>query len=212
MIEISPAVLASSKEEFLRQVKGYKKVVDRIDIDINTADDRFYGVVTVTPTEVLEIISQNLDVKFSLHLMVERPLYIIQDFKKIRQDLFYFVHQEAYIDDVFEVLKKEECGVVVKAESALESVDFYNQFSEVQFMTIETGEQGNGFKPEVLDRVEWLKKQGYKGKISIDGSVNLESSDLIKRFPIDRVSVGSFFSKSNDFKKDYDLLDKLLNN
>src|SRR5690606_33134550 len=87
-------------------------------------------------------------------------------------------------------------GITVKAETQMQAVEFYNQFPEVQLMTIETGKQGNPFMPAVLEKSQWLRSEGFTGMISIDGGVSLYTAETIKSYPIDRVSVGSFLSKS----------------
>lgn len=214
MIQITPAILTNDLLEFEAQLERYAKTVGLIDVDINVENDGFDGNLTVHLEDALELIASSEEantVKFNLHLMVDFPseqIEAINNFKFVNR---VFVHQETVIEDIEDYLMLEKRGLAIKAESSLKAIDFYSRFSEIQLMTIKTGEQGNAFKVEVLNRVEELKKLGYKGKISIDGGVNLMSADLIKRYPIDRVSVGSFFSKSIDFERDYELLDKALN-
>ena len=50
-----------------------------------------------------------------------------------------------------------------------------------------------------------------KGLIALDGGVNIKTAPLLKNYPIDKVSVGSYFSKSNDLQSDLNLLNQTLN-
>ncbi len=214
MIKITPAILTSDLSTFQAQLEQYARVVNLIDIDINIENDNFGGRITVHLDDVIQLILSSEEAnttKFNLHLMVDFPseqIALINNFAFVNR---VFVHQETILGEIGDYLMFEKRGLAVKAESKLLDINFYKNFSEIQLMTIKTGAQGSSFKVEIMSRVEELKKMGYKGKISIDGGVNLSTADLIKKYSIDRVSVGSFFSKSENFEKDYELLNKALN-
>lgn len=212
-MKISPAILTDSVEEFKRQVNDYSQFTDLVDIDIDLKGDSFPGKVTLNTEKVIENI-QNIKINFCIHLMVENPNLEILKFRNLKNNnLIFLVHQEFWNDSLLDLdeYKNNKLGIVIKAESGLKGIDFYNKFPEVQLMTIETGQQGNPFKPEVLDRAEWLKGAGYKGLVRIDGGVNLKTVEFIKHHLIDIVSVGSFFSKSKNPKLDYMKLELALN-
>lgn len=208
---IAPAILISNLEEFERQLAIYSEFAPQIDFDINVAYDDFKGIVTVELESILKKI-KNSKLNYpvlNFHLMVTHPIDYIQmildsaiSFGKV------YIHQEA---DLTGVSLDSYIGITIKAESSLEAIDYYNKFTEVQLMTIETGSQGNPIKPEVLERANWLKQNGFKGSISIDGGVNDKTIELIKRYPIDKLSVGSYFSKASDPKLNYAKLLDLLN-
>lgn len=200
MIKITPAILVSSKEQLKNELIETTKYFNQIDIDINTPNDDFEGKITVDIPTVLEEIKAYKKIEFTFHLMVSDPLPLIKIVEKSMQSskINFIIHQESDYKSVLEHLSAENLGICVKAESKLKEIDFYNQFKEVQLMTIVTGEQGNPFIPEVLDRVEWLKENYYKGIVSLDGSVNLQSASFIRKYEVDRVSVGSFFSKAEN--------------
>lgn len=209
-MKVVPAILISNLEEFERQLSLYSEFTEYIDLDINVAGDDFKGIVTIDLNSILQII---LKKKYhfltcNFHLMVTRPheqIRLIQDsginFGKI------YIHQEA---DLSKVTKQPFLGIAIKAESELKNIEYYLQYSEVQLMTIETGAQGNPIKPEVLERANWLRNKGFEGIISIDGGVNEKTVELIKKYPIDKVSVGSFLSKAIDPKANYAKLVELL--
>ena len=213
MIEVSPAILTADQSEFDRQIATYAEFATQIDIDLNVEGDNFDGRVTVDPIYVLPKLSQ-FKVRYGIHLMVEEPAPIMSQFLSNSElDLVFYVHQSANYQSAVELSGGDimKIGIAVKAEETLEKVDFYKRFPEVQFMTIETGKQGNSMQSAILERVNWLKGAGYDGRISIDGGVNLETARTVSQFPLDRASVGSYLSGSSNPKADYYGLMKTLN-
>lgn len=216
MIKISPAILTSEKNEFIQELKIFRPIAEQIDIDINIPNDEFEGNVTFDLASVLDQLSKFPGI-YGIHLMVTNPVIfiaqIIDRTEYFTEGSVIYVHQESNLDGVFDINLPEKfrLGISVKAETELNSIGYYNQFDEVQFMTIETGAQGNPFKPEILERVNFLKDNSYEGLVSIDGSVNEKTAEIIKEYPLDRVSVGSYLSRSEDPIKSYKKLDRILN-
>lgn len=214
-IKICPAILEKDEDILMFQLKAYSDLFSQIDIDINIEYDIFPGQETVHIDRVVELIQQNnLTNNFAFHLMTQEPGIQIVNFLKnqLFKPSIIFIHQESNYQDAVEEFKNDfNFGIAIKAESKLEGIDLYRQFKEIQLMTIETGKQGGGFLPEILNRVEELRSMGFEGTISIDGGVNLETAELIKQHSIDRVSVGSYFSKSSNLKDDLEKLNAMLN-
>ncbi len=209
MIEICPAILTDSKQEFDRQLKEYVSLFKQIDIDFNLPNDSFMGKNIVEPEYAALSVTEYINKKmFGFHFMIERPFEEINKVLKIidkesYKNLKIYIHQESSfkLDDLLNLKNLEiHAGICIQANSKLLKPDFYNQFQEIQLMTVEIGYQGSEFLSEVLYRVEWLRENGYDGLISIDGGVDLRTAEIIKNFDIDRVSVGSYFSKSENVK------------
>lgn len=213
MIQICPAILVKNNKDFKDQITKYTKLFDTIDIDINIEGDDFDGAVTYDPEKEFIEIQKYPETNFNIHLMVSEPSEMISAYKTLHQTakVKFLIHQEADFHKAIENHNDVDIGIVVKAESRMRDIDFYNQFNEVQLMTIITGKQGNPFIPEILERVEWLREEGFKGKISLDGSVNLQTSQIIKEFDVSRVSVGSYFSKAEDLELNLQKLQLALN-
>ncbi|MCA9380724.1 hypothetical protein KC678_00475 [Candidatus Dojkabacteria bacterium] len=213
MIKISPAILVSSESEIDKQLENYTKIFDQIDIDINVDGDDFEGKVTLDIQKVISDVIPFSDTSFSFHLMVSKPIELINKIEQseLASRIYYIIHQEAHYQEVIEKINPRNLGICIKAESRLKDIDFYKQFKEVQLMTIETGKQGNPFKPEILERVEWLRNEGYEGIVSLDGSINLNTASLVKDFDVNRVSVGSFFSNAEDVNLNKQKLELALN-
>ncbi len=213
MIEISPAILTSEIVEFqnqLNELTGFKS------IDIDVIRHPFVDNTTLQIQDVVNFLEKLTQINFGFHLMVEFPLedleFLKASFFKDR-NLRIYIHQEAEISklDSFGWPELWQRGITVKLESELREISYYQNYPEVQLMSIKTGWQGGKFDSAVLQKVEFLRKNGFTGKISLDGGVNLETAQLIKDSDINRVSVGSLFSKSHEDRKIFEELNNILN-
>jgi pentose-5-phosphate-3-epimerase len=211
MIKICPAILTSGERSLVDLLDLLTPIFKHIDIDLNVENDNFDGKVTVDLERVIESISSYSN-KFTLHLMVSDPSDFVRQVEQSelpRDRINLMLHQESHAENYLN--REFKVGVAVKAETELKSIEYYNQFPEIQLMTIETGVQGNPLKPETLDRVEELREMGFEGTISLDGSVNLKTAQLIKLHDVDRVSVGSYFTRADDVIDALEKLNKELN-
>jgi len=210
MIKILPSILALDSLEFTKQLTNLS-VLDEIDIDISTHP--FTEKSTLNLDESLNLL-QEWKKKITFHLMEENPSKSISSI--IKSDLIIeriYIHQESRIKFLEDLDKNtlNKLGITIKRESWLKDVEFYKQFASVQLMTGSFGAQGNDFDEDALSKSLELRELGYEGEIGIDGGVNLRSAKIIKNYPINRVSVGSFFSKSKNVELDKMKLDLALN-
>jgi len=215
MIKICPAILTDKIEEFEKELKEYSPLFEVIDIDVNVKVDNFKGKVTVPVEDFMHFLEMYPKNFFNIHLMTEFPL---EEVKKtvsspIFNNLRFIIHQESRIDhQIFTLLGRNRIAATLEVESELETLQFYKKFSEVQLMTVEVGYQGSTFEIKALEKSVKLRDLGFEGLISIDGGVNSETADIIKEYPIDRVSVGSYFSKSSHIENDLKQLNDALGN
>ncbi|MFS8130426.1 MAG: hypothetical protein ACMG57_00455 [Candidatus Dojkabacteria bacterium] len=215
MIKVCPAILTDKKSVFESQMKTYSALFDTIDIDVNVKVDNFKGKVTVPVEIFIPILEKYPKTEFNIHLMTEFPLEEIKKtvnstiFKKLR----FIIHQESRFDkQIFSFLGRSKIAATLEVGSDLESINFYKKFSEVQLMTVDVGYQGAKFEEKILKKANKLRDMGFDGIISIDGGVNLNTAEIIKKYPIKRLSVGSYFSKSNDIETDLKELNDALGN
>lgn len=198
MIKVCPAILTNSLDAFKEQLNVYSENFDRVDIDINLPGDLFLGKETLTIEKIKNTLLESKNTTFGIHLMVDDPVDAMRSTspEELGDKLYrVFVHQESTDESEIEQLKNYPLGVVLNPDDELRDLNYYNQFGEIQFMSVHPGYQGGKFVPYVLDTVLDLRSMGYEKDISIDGGVDLDTTGFIKEFPVDRVSVGSFFSR-----------------
>lgn len=214
MIEICPAILQDNSENFKLQLQKLS-AFNNIDIDIIRRP--FVDSETLGIDEVLGLVnSYTSESNWAFHLMVVNPEIELEKlvWSKIGENSArIYLQQESDLSFLNDFAFPENWlkGISVMIESDLKDLSFYNDYQEVQFMSIKTGFQGGEFKPEVLERVKKLKDMGYTGKVSLDGGINLETAPLIKDKGVDRVSVGSYFAKATDIKSAFEELNNILN-
>jgi pentose-5-phosphate-3-epimerase len=204
---IAAAILSDNIIEFRAVLEKYLSAGIR-DIDIDIQESPFASAPTITTEEAIAIVKDvelpGEKITFTWDLKLAEPL------KAVRHLLnFHFpgqqivVYQSAELTEILTLdLHDLNIGLGLLASDELKSVDFYNKFPLVQFMTIASEQQGSQFSPELLQRVHQLWQMGYSGKIGIDGGVNPESlshfvSQLDER-EVDRASVGSYLQTSSD--------------
>jgi pentose-5-phosphate-3-epimerase len=214
VIAITPNILTNDVNEFTRQLKRLKEVFNTIDLDVIRPP--FIDNQTVQVSDFLKIKEVFEFEDVGVHLMVKdymNDLNSLLKSKLSKKHVRIYVHQETNLTDYLniELPADWEKNISIKAESNLKSYEFYEQFSDIQLMTIPTGFQGSKLIVEILERSRILKENFFKGVVSIDGGVNLESAAIIKDYPIDRVSVGSYFVKAEDLELAKMKLDLALN-
>ena len=216
MIEITPAILTNDPSEFsneIEQLLGF----DSIDIDV-IRSDFIEGQTTLSLEDVNKLITKYRDRKISwgFHFMVKNPSKDLNELVEMgfsTSEIRVYMQQESDLDFMrtFEWPETWRIGISLKLETELKNLEYYSPFDEVQLMSVKVGFQGGDFQSKVFEKVNKLRELGYKGFISLDGGVNLETAELIKKYLVNRVSVGSYFSKTDQDNKAWEKLDEVLN-
>jgi ribulose-phosphate 3-epimerase len=208
-MQLTPAILVNNIEQFKQMIDLYKQS-DSIDIDICRTP------FTKADTLQLNQISKFLDFdmrSIGLHLMVEDPVTDLELLKQFSNyQIRVYLHQESDLGCLknFEWPSFWHKCLAVKMETELLTLEYYKDFTEVQLMSVEIGSQGGEFNPLVIEKVNKLKSLGYAGRISLDGGINERTILQVKNLGIDRLSIGSFFQKSQNFKESFRILTELL--
>ncbi|HEC81020.1 MAG TPA: ribulose-phosphate 3-epimerase, partial [Thermoplasmatales archaeon] len=88
---------------------------------------------------------------------------------------------------------------VEKIKDALPHVDL------VLVMSVNPGFSGQKFIPDVVPKIEWLKKQinrfGYNILLEVDGGVNKETGKIVKQAGADVLVAGNFVFKNEDYEQ-----------
>jgi len=105
-----------------------------------------------------------------------------------------------------------EAGVSINPEGkATDLIQFVPYCDFIQIMTIEPGAQGNPFLESRLSLSLEIRDLGYEGLIGVDGGMNFKTLPLVKKYPIEVLSVGSSFSQSPDPSSVYKTMEDLVN-
>ena len=213
-IKISPSILSCNFSKLGKEIESLEKAgADLIHIDV--MDGHFVPNITIGP-EVIKKIRPLTKVPFDVHLMISPVDNFIEDFANAGSDIIT-IHPEATKDlkKSIELIKKfdKKVGISLNPNSEIILVEPYlNDIDLILVMSVNPGFAGQKFKPEVLKKVEKIKKiivsKNLKIDLEIDGGINFQNSIDAKNAGANILVSGStIFNENNgDLKKNIDLL------
>jgi len=178
MIEIVPAVLVKNLEELNQRVKEVEPFVNRIQIDI--MDGKFVPNKTIQPEEMKSFRTKLIK---EAHLMVEDNEKYVEDFLNLGFDII-IVHVES-CKNIKEIIKKvksrgKKIALAVNPPTPLSSIkNVLNDLDMVLIMTVNPGFSGQGFMPEVLLKINELRRMKKSLDIEVDGGIKAENASLV---------------------------------
>ena len=202
MIDIIPAIMTESDEEFVRLVHILERAgVKRVHLDV--ADGVFVPRRTILGHEQLR--RMQTDLIFDVHLMVSHPERQCALWCDMPQASRFIVHVEAAPADAFPGMRSsanghgKEFGAAINPETGLgrleavsSSVDF------VQFMTVHPGAQGRSFVPDVLDHITEYHAAHPGMLIMADGGITPETAPQCAMAGAATLVSGSFVIRASD--------------
>ncbi len=213
-IKISPSILSCNFSKLGKEIESLEKAgADLIHIDV--MDGHFVPNITIGP-EVIKKIRPLTKVPFDVHLMISPVDNFIEDFANAGSDIIT-IHPEATKDlkKSIELIKKfdKKVGISLNPNSEIILVEPYlNNIDLILVMSVNPGFAGQKFKPEVLKKLEKIKKiivsKNLKIDLEIDGGINFQNSIDAKNAGANILVSGStIFNENNgDLKKNIGLL------
>ena len=214
LIKISPSILSCNFSKLGEEIESLEKAgADLIHIDV--MDGHFVPNITIGP-EVIKKIRPLTKVPFDVHLMISPVDNFIEDFANAGSDIIT-IHPEATKDlkKSIELIKKfdKKVGISLNPDSEISLVEPYlNDIDLILVMSVNPGFAGQKFKPEVLKKLEKIKKiivsKNLKIDLEIDGGINFQNSIDAKNAGANILVSGStIFNENNgDLKKNIGLL------
>ena len=213
-IKISPSILSCNFSKLGEEIESLEKAgADLIHIDV--MDGHFVPNITIGP-EVIKKIRPLTKVPFDVHLMISPVDNFIEDFANAGSDIIT-IHPEATknLKKTIELIKKfdKKVGISLNPNSEISLVEPYlNNIDLILVMSVNPGFAGQKFKPEVLKKLEKIKKiivsKNLKIDLEIDGGISFQNSIDAKNAGANILVSGStIFNENNgDLKKNIDLL------
>jgi len=198
-IKIFPSLLSAHAGKFQEEINSIEEVVDGIHFDV--MDGQFVPNLTFG-APVLSYLSTKAPMGFDAHLMVQNPDILIDDFAQAGcQSLSVHAEVLPHIHKTLEYIKSSgmKAGIVLNPANSFEYVKEAIAVADyVLVMSVNPGFGGQKFIPEVLTKIETIRKSFPKKDIQIDGGINNETAILAKNAGANWFVSGSYlFSAPN---------------
>ena len=172
-------------------------------IHLDVMDGHFVPNLTIGPQAVaaLRLVTQ---LALDVHLMVTRPQDYIASFVEAGADRVT-VHAEACSDlpAVIKQIRKEgaKVGVALRPQTSIEELRAcLHQIDLALLMTVNPGFGGQAFMPQVLPKIEQLRKI-FTRYIQVDGGINHETARLTQSAGADVMVAGTYIFQASNPKQ-----------
>ncbi|MBI2068557.1 MAG: hypothetical protein HYT67_00385 [Candidatus Yanofskybacteria bacterium] len=213
MIEIIPAILTNSSEEFEKILRTVEPYVDRVHLDI--MDGEFVSNKTITGYE--ELMSLETKLKFDVHLMVAKPEEQMHLWYKTGADRF-LIHAETdhgHIDLINQIhLNGRKVGLVLNPETQVEKIaELIDDIDFVQFMTVHPGNYGGEFVESVVPKIGDFHGRYPNMPIAVDGSMHPGNIQKVIAMGASIIVLGShIFAENRDVGEAIEEIRKIAEN
>ncbi|MEM4633643.1 MAG: hypothetical protein QW275_00645 [Candidatus Anstonellaceae archaeon] len=184
-IQIVPAILAKTKEEFEEKVRMVAPYVSRVQIDV--MDGIFVPNQTLNIDKIGKL-PKDLVVEY--HLMVENPMEYVRKIGK--KNAIYEMHIESFTkvggrggkgdikakaEEIFEALREVrkiggKAGLALSPDTPANEVEqFLPELEIVLVMTVYPGFSGQKYLSRMESKMRWLANQG--ACVEVDGGIEV---------------------------------------
>lgn len=212
MTKISTSILGVKEENSIKtfyDLEVAKTDYYHIDVmDGNFVEQNTEKKMYTYSNEIKQMSNLPLDV----HLMVENIKENIDRYLPFEPEIITF-HLEACKDK--EEIKKHikylqengvKCGISIKPQTPIEEIyEFLPYMYLCLVMTVEPGKGGQKLIPETVEKVSKLKQYIENNNldtfIEVDGGINNETVEKVKKAGADILVAGSAIISANDYKE-----------
>ncbi len=203
-MKVSPSILSCDFAHLAEQMQYVEKNgADLVHIDVMDSvfvPNMSFGAV------IISAIRPYTDLPFDVHLMMQYPAKLLDDFIKSGADLINF-HVEADVDIADTLRRIREAGIktalTVKPNTPASAVfPYLDMLDMVLVMTVEPGFGGQKFMADMMPKVteirEETNRRGLDISIEVDGGINEETAKIAADAGADIAVMGSAFFGHKD--------------
>ena len=210
-MEVSTSVLNIEKEKALKTM--YNLEVANTDyFHIDVMDGRFVENDTSEDMRIYcEYLNQITSIPIDVHLMVKNIKEYIDSYLIFNPNIITF-HYEACrdieeVEKYIEYIKEKDCkvGVAIKPQTDIKEIErLLPKINLLLIMSVEPGKGGQKFIGDTINKIieakEKIDKLNLSTEIEVDGGINLENIEEIKKSGATIAVVGTAIINSEDYK------------
>ena len=210
MIEISASILSVQEEKSLKTFYNLETAgIDYFHIDVmdgKFVENNTEDIMKKYAMEIKHVSNIPLDV----HLMVKSVRKYIDEYLELQPKIIT-IHYESGKNNILENIRyinenNIKSGISIKPNTEIEEIyEILPYIHQVLIMTVEPGQGGQKLIESTLEKIkklkQYIKEKDLEIDIEVDGGINLNNIEKIKRIGADIVVCGTALINSEDYKE-----------
>jgi ribulose-phosphate 3-epimerase len=202
-VEIAPALLCRTREEFLDKLRQIEPHATRAQVDV--MDGKFVRNTTVQPKALRRL---RTHVKIEIQLMVQHPAEYLHDCCRMNAHMVIFHYEslkdkKAIIALVHQIRAHHlRVGIAINPKTPALVVKPYLKLVDlVLVMTVQPGFGGQKLIPSTLKKVAQIRTWAPKLDIEVDGGINKDTAGLAVKAGANVLVAGNAILKAPSVKE-----------
>lgn len=200
--EICPSILSADFFNLGKEILNLEEAGVKV-LHFDVMDGHFVPNISFGQC-VLDSVVKNSSLFVDIHLMVEKPLFFIEQFfRGKKQNITFHLEAAENLYMCIEKIKnlKCECGVAISPKTDVKKVlPYLDLIDMLLVMTVEPGFGGQSFMEEMLEKVKYIRNFRKDLRIEVDGGINSNNINKAYENGANWFVAGSYIFRSKDFR------------